>query len=178
MVDGIHLQAYIKAKLEGEKDEKAREALLKELSSTIAEASRLMLSRYTYVPLLVEIATEHSEHVQKAYEQLIYGTREGWNLPEVQRKHLQDLVQAKADGHFPTLVRNHAASVAAEALGAKLAADVHGGVTGGSSGEYEWYVIVVVNAIWLGEQIVHGAEEVIHWVEGAVSTIGHWLGIG
>nr|BFE82874.1 hypothetical protein GCM10020093_054750 [Planobispora longispora] len=81
LVDGIHLQAYIKAKLEGEKDEKAREALLKELSSTIAEASRLMLSRYTYVPLLVEIATEHSEHVQKAYEQLIYGTREGWNLP-------------------------------------------------------------------------------------------------
>jgi hypothetical protein len=126
LVAGIHLQDYIKAKLESEKDEKARAVLLKELSGTFAEASRLMLSRYTYVPLLVEIATEHPEHLQAAYERLIYGTREDWNLPEPARKSLQDLVQPKAAGDFPAFVKNHAASVVAEALSVKLAADVHG----------------------------------------------------
>jgi hypothetical protein len=38
--------------------------------------------------------------------------------------------------------------------------------------------VIVVDAIWLGEQVVHVVEEAIHWVEGAISTIGHWLGIG
>lgn len=180
LVAGIHLQDYIQAKLADEKDEKARSVLLDELSSVIAEASRLMLSRYTFIPTMVEIATQHPSVVRTAYQRLVDGTREGTNLSEAARARLRELVEEKSGGDFAAFVIGNAAALATQAFnsdaGRLTSADVSASVTGGSSGDYDFAVMVMADAVMIGEAIVHGVQAAVGWVEGAIDTIGHWIG--